>query len=370
MRSDRSALTALARALASSPGWPEAAEVRFVVRDSPSPVLGIAGRQGLIEPARLNAQARACERAVGRVRHVGHRSVERAVEELARALVERFGIDAVRGFRYAGIPRGGLIVLGLLAAALDVPADQIGTTAAREGEPLVVVDDCSLSGARFAAFLAACPAPSVLFAHLYSHPALRAAIEAREPRVLACIASRDLHDYGPERLPGTWEEARERWHQRLGASRYWLGDCERIAFPWNEPDRLVWNPAAGEVELGWKLIPPELALKQRLRLQSTLPPRIQIQPRGRGPWHPSSEVLFTWSRGATVVHRLDTGALYNLPGTAHAFWWALLREGTPEAAFRRLRSRYHVTETTLQSDFAGFLEALRTRGLAAGGPDS
>lgn len=341
-----------------------------MVRDSPSPVLGIAGRPGLIESPRLYAQARAFEGAVGRVRYVGHRSVEQAVEDLARALAARFGIDAVRGFRYAGIPRGGLIILGLLTAALDVPADRVGTTAAREGELLVVVDDCSLSGARFAAFLAACPAPSVLFAHLYSHPALRTAIEEREPRVLACIASRDLHDHGPERLSGAWEEARERWHKRLGATRYWLGDCERIAFPWNEPERLVWNPATEEVELGWKLIPPELCIKQRLRPETTVLPRIQIQPRGRGPWRPSPDVLFTWNRGATVVHRLDTGALYNLEGTAHDFWWALLREGTPEAALRRLRSRYHVAEATLQSDFARFLEALLTRGLAAGAPDS
>lgn len=339
-----------------------------MVREAPSPVLGIVGDRGLIEPAGLQAQARAYERAVGRLRYVDHRRAEQAVEKLAAALVERFGIDAVRRFRYTAVPRGGLIVLGMLAAALDVPAGRIDAPATKEAEPLVAVDDCSLSGARLAAFLAGCTAPSVLFAHLYSHPALRAAVEAREPRVLACIAAHDLRDQGPERLAGTWDEARERWQQRLGASRYWLGDCERIAFPWNEPDRLVWNPATEDVELGWKLLPPERCLKQRSTRWSAVPPRIQIQPRGRGLWRPAAAVLFTWGRGATVVHRLDTGELLRLEGTAHAMWWALLREGAPDPAVRSLRSRYHVEEKTLRSDFGSFFETLRARGLVE--PDS
>lgn len=372
LRSDRSALLALARALAADEPWRSVAGTGFVVRPDPDPVIGIVAGPAGIDPAHLLRQARAFESAPGRLRYVGYPEVEAAVRRLAGTLVEEFGLARLRGFRYTAIPRGGLIVLGLLAAHLGIPAERVlaAPPAAPEdtGEPLVAVDDCALSGARFSHFLGRCPARQVVFAHLYSHPELRAALSAAEPRVVACLAGHDLRDEGPARLAGDWAEARERWRQRLGPGRYWLGDCERIAFPWNEPDRVVWNPETQEVELGWKLVPPERCLKRSAGPAAAARPRIQVQPRGTGPWRPASTVLFAGRRGATVVHRLDTGEGFRLPGTAHAMWWALLRGGDLAPALRLLRERYLVADETLASDLAGFFATLQERGLFAQEP--
>jgi len=372
LQSDRSALRGLARALAASDPWQGLPGARFVVRPAPEPVIGIVAGAAGIEPARLLHQARAFENAPGRLHYVGYEEAGAAVKQLAGKLIQSFGLDRVRGFRYTAIPRGGLTVLGLLMAHLDVPAERaLAAPAEDDGEPLVVVDDCALSGARFAAFLERCSARQIVFAHLYSHPALREALAAGEPRLLACFAGRDLRDEGPERLGGGWDEARERWRERLGASRVWLGDCERIAFPWNEPDRLVWNPEAREVELGWKLVPPDLCLKRGARqAEEAARPRIQVQPRGAGPWRPTPEVLFACRRGETLVHRLDTGELFRLPGTAHAMWWALVRGGDAAAALHLLLARYHVAEETLAADLARFLGTLEERGLFARAPES
>jgi hypothetical protein len=110
-------------------------------------------------------------------------------------------------------------------------------------------------------------------------------------------------------------------------------------------------------------VPPELCLKQRAAADSSVRPGIQVQPRGRGPWRPSSTVLFTGRRGETVIHRLDTGEVFRLFGTAHAMWRALLRSGDPAAASRLLLARYRVAAATLESDLAQFLQTLRERGL-------
>ena len=365
LRSDLSALRALARALAAGEPWNRLPGVFFTVRPEPEPVIGIVSEEGQagIDPRLLLHQARAFESAPGRLRFIGYREVETAVRRLAAELIRRFGLPRVRSFRYAAIPRGGSTVLGLLAAHLDVPADRLLATLEDDGEPLVVVDDCALSGARFAAFLDRCPARQVIFAHLFSHPALREALLAAEPRVVDCIAGQDLRDEGPERLAGDWAEARDRWRHRLGPGRYWLGDCERIAFPWNEPDRVVWNPETQEVELGWKLVPPEHCLKRGAERAAGTRPRIQVQPRGAGPWRPASTVLFAWRHGETIVHRLDTGELFRLPGTAHAMWWALLRGGDLPSALRLLLARYHVADEILAADLARFFETLQKQGL-------
>lgn len=349
LRSDRSALTALARAIAASPGLP--AGTVFVVRPEPDPVLGIFAESGSLDPVRLRLQVRAAESGIGRLRLIGYNEVEAAVERLATGLIDRFGAESVRRFRYTPLPRGGLVVLGLLASRLDLPVERLSPPACAPGEdtPLVVVDDCALSGARFAAFLRGNPVRQVVFAHLFSPPALRSAIESTEPSVLACLAAHDLENA---------DETRESWRQRLDGRRYGPGTGARIAFPWNEPDRLIWNPGTGEVELGWKLVPPERCLKQR-----DVRPRVQVQPRAHGPWRPSSTVLFAEHRGETVILRLDTGEVFRLQGTARAMWRALLQGGDPETAFRLLLTRYRVREETLAADLDKFLRTLRERGL-------
>ena len=76
---------------------------------------------GDVDPGTLAMQARTCESTLGRLRYVGYRQAEEAVAELADRLRSRFGAHEVRSLSYVAIPRGGLIVLGMLASMLDAP---------------------------------------------------------------------------------------------------------------------------------------------------------------------------------------------------------------------------------------------------------
>src|SRR5687768_10417176 len=106
-------------------------------------------------------------RARARPRRLTYEQAEAEAKSLAAALVAAFGRDEIKSFSYTAIPRGGLFVLGMLSYVLDL--DRRVLQPRSSGEPLVVVDDCSLSGARFRNFLQADEHPQVVFAHLYSH---------------------------------------------------------------------------------------------------------------------------------------------------------------------------------------------------------
>jgi len=356
LRNERSAWPALARAIASSPGWSDLPPATLVVRLDPEPLIAIlADWDQPWQQAWAEVQSRTLETALNRVRYLDYRDAERSVERLAGELVKRFGQKEVRRFRYTAIPRGGFIVLGMLAEVLDLsPANVV--RADRASSPVVIVDDCALSGARFGAFLSTCPCEQVIFAHLYSHPQLRAAVEAREPRVLACLASSDLEDHGPDRIGGDYTGARKQWAERLGPNRYWLGDPDRICFPWNEPERLIWNPAHQSVETGWRIIPPELCLRGR----GSPPPKVgmEIQPTGKGPLRPSGRSLFGHLGNETRIANLATGQSFRLEGSGADIWWALVEHGTRRDTVKALAQRYRIEESVLQSDVSSFAERL------------
>jgi hypothetical protein len=359
LKSDRAALAALSTAIGRSSGWPSRSDVLFVLRPEPEPVLGIVAASGAVPTDLLAAQARAIERGIGRLRYFDDRQARRAAEVLAGNLVQQFGGD-LQHCRFKVIPRGGLIVLGMLASSLDLRPEQLEEGGADSGF-LVIVDDCALSGARFGSFIAAEPAKQIVFAHLCSPASFRRALATREPRVVASIAAYNLLEPDLEVSSESYRVAQSRWFDRLGPERYVLSDCERVCFPWNEPDRLIWNPVAQQAELAWKIVPPQRCFK-RVSIDGSAV-RIQIQPRGRGPFCPSPEVVFGRTGHETIVAQLDSGLTYRLGGSASDMWWALLKTGNTEDAQGLLSRMYDVDPEVLRSDLDELVRSLLEQGL-------
>lgn len=355
------ALISLARALAVSPLWREISDACIVARPRLQPVLGVLGRFDAAGESRLAALGQGLNDVMTRLRHVDYTQAEQDCEQLAAQLVERFGRNELGHFRFTTIPRGGLLVLGMLAYYLGLERRQLESPHPPD-VTLVVVDDCALTGARFGRFLERRESRQVVFAHLYSHPDLRAAIEAREPRVRACLAAQDLHDYGPERLGDEYSAWRERWLDRLDSPRYWVGQPDHVCFAWNEPDRFFWNPVTERVESGWRIVPPELCLKNRLA-PGTEPIPVQVQPEGKGPLKPSEYVLFGEFEGQIVVGNLETGESFGLADVAADTWRAIVEYGNLEDVVDALLRDYDVDEATLRADLRAFVDDLLARGL-------
>jgi hypothetical protein len=354
-------LTALAHALAASPAWASLpGEAALVVRRGPQPALALVGRFGDAAEKQMAALRGQVSASLERLRYVSYAQAEADSGALATRLRERFGQDALRRFHFAGIPRGGLIVLGMLSYALGLKPEQLHAPPAPDA-PLVVVDDCALSGARFRQFLEKHPSRRVVFAPLYAHPDLRSAVE-EEPRVEACLSARNLHDHAPERLGDDYADWRARWQNRPGLARYWIGQPDHVCFPWNEPDVGVWNPETEQAERAWRIVPPEHCLKNRFVPDEDRLP-VHVQPEGSGPLAPADHVLFGELTDGTVVASTETNDCFHLAGTAAAMWRALVEHGALEPARAALQHTYDVDEDALRDDLHAFADDLRANDL-------
>jgi coenzyme PQQ synthesis protein D (PqqD) len=312
--------------------------------------------------ARLRELARSLGDERASMRYVDYGQAEQDCERLAARLLEVFPREELASFRFAAIPRGGLIVLGMLSYLLDLEPSRLASPLAAGDDPdapVCLVDDCALTGARFGRRLAQAPGSQVVFAHLYSHPDLRRAILEREPRVRACVAAHDLRDHAP----GRWEDPaahaawQRRWVERLGEERYWYGRPELVCFAWSEPDHPFWNPATGQVEDGWRFLPPHRCLKNRVRLG--LPPHAAATVE----WRVPEEVACGLFDGVWWVCRTDGGEVYRLEGAAAEIWRALAAGGSAEAAAAELVAQYEIEAEQARGEAAAFAQELAARGL-------
>jgi hypothetical protein len=293
----------------------------------------------------------------GEIRRLTHAQVEEHVARLAAQLIEEYGQQTVRQFRYTAVPRGGLVVLGILAYVLDVPAARL--LPATDDAPLVVVDDCSLTGLRFGEFLASLNAPRVIFAHLASHPALRDAIVEQEPNVIASFAATDLRDLAPD-LYAEEEEYwawRERWQARFAGRRYWIGLPEHILFPWSEPDRPYWNPLTEGVENGWRLGAPDRCLKNRAGLG------LPLLADARRQWRSPDNLAYHLEAGGLTLVHLPSERVYGFTGVAVEMWRALAAYGDLEAVTRHVLALYEAEPERVRRDVLAFIRDLHAAAL-------
>jgi hypothetical protein len=323
--------------------------------------------------SRLTQLAALLQTRQGQLHYVDYKQAEQDCERLAALLLQQITRPELATFHFAPIPRGGLIVLGMLAYILDLQPAQL-LPQPNDQRPLVLVDDCALTGGRFGRFLAQTTAAPVIFAHLYSHPALRQAILEREARVSHCLAAHDLADHPPDD-PALYAGWQSRWRERLGAGRYWIGQPDLVCFAWSEPDQPFFNPASGQIEDGWRFLPPHACLKNKAAL--AVPPSLQeTSQRLNSESQPASEPpggLYNWRVSSQVVTgRFDdllwlchtgSGQLFSLDGVAADMWRALAAYGHIATAAAYLLTLYAIPAATLHHDLTAFTHTLAAKGL-------
>ena len=349
-----------AHAIVSSPAWSNLRSAVMIVRPSPDPRLGVLGRFSSADLDRLNhLQSRLQHQSI---RHVDYPQAEADCEELAHRLRRRLGKRVLAECRFEAIPRGGLIVLGMLAYWLDLGPERL-RPARNPGVPLVVVDDCALTGLRFKRWLRGRNAERIVFAPLYSHPRLRRAVRRIEPSVMACISARNLvSDCSKGSTPAARRAWRAWWrNQESNADRFCYDPVESVTFAWNEPDSAFWNSQSGGFEDGWRLAAPDRCLRNRVR--PTSDGSIQVQPAGNGEWIPSARLLFGSFENEVVLCDLERGCCFALDDSGAAMFQALIEEPTEARALARLRKLYKVTPGRLRADFQRFIAQLTECGL-------
>ncbi|MEE9208712.1 MAG: PqqD family protein [Gemmatimonadota bacterium] len=352
----------LALALAASPVWLGAGPALLVVREDGPGTIGILGSFTAQMASSIQAMEWQIDFSLNRLRYVSYQRVEADCEILAAQLTDTLGHEELANSRFVAIPRGGMNVLGILSYILDTRGD---SQSSGSSKTVIAVDDCAISGLRCAEFLAEDTAERVVFAHLYSHPDLRAAVESREPRVQACLGARDLVDHAPEDLGGEYESWRTNWESKTDPRAYWAGHPEHVCFPWNEPDITVLNRAANRTEPGWRVVPPAACVKNRHRPNPQVV--VQTQPAAHGKIQPPPAALFGELSGKVLVANLDSGECIELEGSAADMWRAVLRHEDLDQATRSLCDLYSVGESELRPDLEELIASLTEKGML--GPD-
>ena len=409
------ALSALSAGVAANRLWSSLGPAKLAARTLPDPMLAAFGSFTDAGRARLQVLALQLKEMLRRFRYIDYPAAERAAECLAAALTEHFGSEQLSRLRFTAMPRGGLIVLGMLSYLLGLrhhqiagPAAGVQRAAAQEesaeraavqraqahpeagcreaGAALVVVDDCALSGVRFQQFLARTTASRVIFCPLFAPPELCRAVERAEPRVQACINGVDLQDVAPELHGQRYPQWRARCSKRMGEYGYWIGYPEHIAFAWSEPETSYWNAETERFEVGWSVLPPELTLSRRRprppeaggTQERAAASALCLQEDGPGPVRTADRVLWTEFDSGIAVARLahspleeasseeGTARCYRLEGTAADMWRCLLQHGTVEGAESALLERYDVKLQPLRNDLAAFVAELQNSGILTG----
>ena len=303
-------LDGLARALAASPIWGDSPRAAIVLRSEPHPSLSVLGYLSDSARTRLSALRDDLPRTLHSLHYVDYARAESDCVVLARKLTDRLGRDQIQQSYFVAVPRGGFIVLGMLAYTLGLQPHQL--TPPPPGAPLVVVDDCALTGARLREQLEAYAQHDLTFAFLYAHPALCAAVE-REERVHACLSAYPLHDHAPDQFGDAYAAWRDRWAART--ERFWIGLPDHVCFAWNEPDITLWNADAETPESGWRLLPPD----DRLRLRTTEALPVQMLQTGAYLSLPPAVIYADLGEDIVICNTTDGQGLTLAPPAADVF---------------------------------------------------
>jgi len=347
-------LLIIARGIASSPLWSMMPEAELRVRLSP-PEITVSGHFDAADIARLNALAWQTKHALHTLRYVRYTDLEEDCCLLVSRLTEQFGPDHLKKYYFTCIPRGGLIVLGILSYLLNLERWQLEPPPFPD-VPVVVVDDCALTGKRFAEFLEKNQSENFIFAPLYSSPELRSAIEVREQRVRACISAHDLAS-----CMDSIEEDQRAFQEIFGSpdkSDYWNGLTGYLCFAWNEPSFVFLNPVTKKVEGNWTIFPHEMCLKNGpVRIP------IRVQQDIRMEFCVAEDVVTIHDDDSVTIDNLVTRDRYVLKGIAAEMWNALMECGNQEALLTKFVNEYDIDQITLKGDISDFIRNLLSRGI-------
>lgn len=365
--SEHMELAHLAEAIARSPIWDRMGPGCLVVRKGTSPVLAALGSFDEADMERLRFLARWLPDGLRTARRLDWNEVVDAVGVLAGRLRDEFGTE-LQSFELRPIPRGGLIVAGLLAYALGLDFDPSRSPDGNSG-PLLVVDDCAITGNRFARFLAENPGRPVVFAHLCSPEPLRGAIHRSEPRVRDVIAALDLEDRTVALFGDEAENFRSSLRGKLGDQRYWVGNAELPVFPWSAPDLNFWNSVTEQEEWGWTPFGGRIPTHSvNIGEPAGIRVRVLVEPRRMGAFHVPETVLVAEFQERLHGVDLETGDTFEMEGITAELFRGLISGEDPARIADGIADQYEVARERVESDLEDFVDQARRRGILSG-PD-
>jgi len=305
---------------------------------------------------RLTALSKSIEIYRANLAYVDYKQAEKYCEALAAQILKVYTPDEIQSFYFKAIPRGGFIVLGMLSYALNLKPGQFKEDLEK---PVVIVDDCIISGARIAKALEKTDNDHVIIATLYSHPELRKTILEKEKKVKHFFSANDLFDRASENFPdlNDYKNWKKRTKKRMGGKRYWIGQPDIVGFAWNEPDYPFWNNSTEKLEDGWRHIPPHKCLKNKMRFG--IEPDEEINDEIRM----SSFISFGIFNENIWLFNTKTDEILALDDVAAQIFSALMVYGNMDSAVKHLLKLYDAPENLIRNDVQELVNGLLEKGV-------
>jgi hypothetical protein len=317
---------------------------RLVLRPDPSPCCGILGTVDRGSAELFELAVKEMSEAVSRTQYVGYSRSIRLAKRLAARIEDRLGTEVDRASAVA-VPRGGFFVLGYLShfIPLSVTSDHTG--------PTLLVDDVSLSGRRMSEWIDRLPDREVVVATLFSSTQVRESVARSYGDRVSWVSAEDVKTYGNTEP-----------HPDETNPPPWRGVTEHICFPWTEPDRGIRLHGTSEFFTGFRLIPPELCLKNQVQSDRNRN-RVKIVGNESGWIRTAGGVL--WADIGEAVHLADTerGRSQTLDGTAAQFWIASFLFETRAEVTAHLSARYGIDEGRIFNDLDVFIGKMIDEGI-------
>lgn len=304
---------------------------------------------------RLVALSKSMELYRVNLTYVDYKQAEKYCEVLAAQMLKIYTPDEIQSFYFKAIPRGGFIVMGMLSYALNLKPEQFK----KDLKPVIIVDDCVISGARIAKTLEETDSDHVIIATLYSHPELRKSVLESEKKVKHFFSVNDLFDRARENFPDAddYNEWKNRMKKRMGGKRYWIGQPDIVGFAWNEPDYPFWNNVTEKLEDGWRHLPPHKCLKNKISFG------IEPDDESRDEIRMSAFISFGIFNEDIWLFNSKTDEILALDGVAAQIFSALMSYGNIDSTVKHLLNLYGAPENLIRNDVQELVNDLLEKGV-------
>ncbi len=303
--------------------------------------------------------------------YISYPEAENFAEDLAEKLIRTYGRERLAQFEIRPVPRGGYIVCGLLLYALG----KLTETGSRGGEavkrPILLVDDAVFSGFRIRQTVESIQKQEP---HREVHVAVLAAPESLcngkggVHQSFPITAAMEYQDQAPEMYGETYAQWKSGWESKSGEKVLWTGHPKTIVFSWSEPESVFINSVTDEIELAFRLYPPQRCFRNRFEGEDR--GTVQLHEDSPSGWTAAPEVVAAriGENRIVVADFTENGEeqgrdCFLLEDTAADMWDILLRAESTVKAAEELAGLYDADPEEIRKDLEHFAASLKEQGL-------
>ena len=297
----------------------------------------------------INSQLQSLDTSLQQIQYLDSTQCLDLTKSLAKIIKQTVPENILKNSQVVAIPRGGLFIQAMLSYFLPLEHHQLQYTENDvDTSPLIIVDDCAISGLRLAQQLKKFPNREIYFFTIASPRELRDSVNSKESRILDFKSVLDVKSYSTLDL-------------NHASQCYWRGQCDTIIFPWSETQRSYrFNGQLSNVPL-WKVAPNKLCLSAREKKQRIRTTEIKENP--SSVMSTPDDVLYHTDQGLTRILNVSTMKHYSLDSIGSTIWQSLLKNADLDNVLAELSSIYGVSKTKLNSDVQLLTQKLFNDGL-------